>query len=51
LYFLKRKLDIASNTVNDELERIQAETIAAHFNVVSFYLERLQKYPVRIVFL
>jgi len=51
LYFLKRKLDIASKTVNDEFERMQTEAIAAHFNVVSFYLERLKKYPVRIVFL
>jgi len=42
LYFLKRKLDIASKTVNDELARMQTEAIAAYFNVVSLYLKRLK---------
>jgi hypothetical protein len=51
LYFLKGKLDIASKTVNDELGRMQTEAIAAYFNVVALYLERLKKSPVRIVFL
>lgn len=49
LYFLKGKLDTSSNIVNDEPEIMQTEAIAAYFNVVSLYLERLKKSPVRIV--
>jgi hypothetical protein len=51
LYFLKGELDVASKTVNYELERMQTEAIAAYFNVVSLCLERMKKSPVRIVFL
>jgi hypothetical protein len=33
------------------LERMQTEAVAAYFNVVFLYLERMKKSPVRIVFL